>query len=318
MSIKKLYQNGINEDGQNTIMDGLSFVQAINNNANELGTNTKLDLETHNTPEFIAKALREQTEKQSEEQVIGYQTPGGPDDIPTFEDNGMAVNSPSFQCDGLAQIYNKKVSEESEPSEDYPEITNVIVSETPNLREGESNVESGTTVATLSTEGGTEPFTYSVSGADAESFVISEDKLNVGGNALTEKTYNITITSTDTHSKTKTVSVEIEVQAAYPEITGFNITPVEGLQEGEANVQADAVVASLSTEGGTSPFTYSFNEDESNGVDNNSFKIEGATLKVNTTPLTEKEYKVSLKTTDTHNKTKIQNTTISVAAAIQA
>ena len=81
MAIKKLYQNGINEDGQNTIMDGLSFVRAINNNADELGTSTKLDLETHNTPEFIAKALREQTETIREEQIIGYQTPGGPDDL---------------------------------------------------------------------------------------------------------------------------------------------------------------------------------------------------------------------------------------------
>lgn len=111
MAIKKLYQNGINEDGQNTIMDGLSFVRAINNNADELGTSTKLDLETHNTPEFIAKALREQTETIREEQIIGYQTPGGPDDMPTHEEEGAPVDSPSELKDGLAQIYNKEVSD---------------------------------------------------------------------------------------------------------------------------------------------------------------------------------------------------------------
>ena len=111
MAIKKLYQNGINEDGQNTIMDGLSFVRAINNNADELGTSTKLDLETHNTPEFIAKALREQTETTREEQIIGYQTTGRPDDMPTFEETGAPVNSPSELYDGLAQIYNKEVSD---------------------------------------------------------------------------------------------------------------------------------------------------------------------------------------------------------------
>ena len=111
MAIKKLCQNGINEDGENTIMDGLSFVRAINNNADELGTSTKLDLETHNTPEFIAKALREQTETIREEQIIGYQTPGGPDDMPTFEETGAPVNSPSELYDGLAQIYNKEVSD---------------------------------------------------------------------------------------------------------------------------------------------------------------------------------------------------------------
>ena len=111
MAIKKLYQNGINEDGQNTIMDGLSFVRAINNNADELGTGTKLDLATHNTPEFIAKALREQTEISEKVQKIGYQTPGGPDDMPTFEETGAPVNSPSELYDGLAQIYNKEVSD---------------------------------------------------------------------------------------------------------------------------------------------------------------------------------------------------------------
>lgn len=114
MAIKKLYQNGINENGENTIMDGLSFVRAINNNANELGTNTKLDLETHNTPEFIAKALREQTEISEKTQKIGYQTPGGPDDMPTFaEEEGAPVDSPSELKDGLAQIYNKIVTEET-------------------------------------------------------------------------------------------------------------------------------------------------------------------------------------------------------------
>lgn len=113
MAIKKLYQNGINENGENTIMDGLSFVRAINNNANELGTNTKLDLETHNTPEFIAKALREQTEISEKTQKIGYQTPGGPDDMPTHEEEGAPVDSPSELKDGLAQIYNKIVETET-------------------------------------------------------------------------------------------------------------------------------------------------------------------------------------------------------------
>lgn len=113
MAIKKLCQNGINENGENTIMDGLSFVRAINNNANELGTNTKLDLETHNTPEFIAKALREQTEISEKVQKIGYQTPGGPDDMPTHEEEGAPVDSPSELKDGLAQIYNKIVETES-------------------------------------------------------------------------------------------------------------------------------------------------------------------------------------------------------------
>lgn len=196
----------------------------------------------------------------------------------------------------------------------YPEITNVTLSKTPNLREGESNVNTGATVATLTSVGGTQPFTYTISGTDASSFVIAENKLNVGSNPLTAKTYSIEITSTDKNNKTKTVSDTIVVQAAYPEITSFTVSPTGGLEEGNANVQADAVVATMSVEGGSAPITYSFKEDAVNGADNASFKIDGANLKVKETPLVTKEYKVSLTATDTHGKTKDQNATISVAA----
>lgn len=196
----------------------------------------------------------------------------------------------------------------------YPEITNVTLSKTPDLREGESNVNTGATVATLTSVGGTQPFTYTISGTDASSFVIAENKLNVGSNPLTAKTYSIEITSTDKNNKTKTVSDTIVVQAAYPEITSFTVSPTGGLEEGNANVQADAVVATMSVEGGSAPITYSLREDASNGVDNASFKVDGSNLKVNTTPLTTKAYKVALTATDTHGKTKDQNATITVTA----
>ena len=196
----------------------------------------------------------------------------------------------------------------------YPEITNVTLSKTPDLREGESNVNTGATVATLTSVGGTQPFTYTISGTDASSFVIAENKLNVGSNPLTAKTYSIEITSTDKNNKTKTVSDTIVVQAAYPEITSFTVSPTGGLEEGNANVQADAVVATMSVAGGSAPITYSLREDASNGVDNASFKVDGSNLKVNTTPLTTKAYKVALTATDTHGKTKDQNATITVTA----
>ena len=194
----------------------------------------------------------------------------------------------------------------------YPEITNVTLSKTPDLREGESNVNTGATVATLTSVGGTQPFTYTISGTDASSFVIAENKLNVGSNPLTAKTYSIEITSTDKNNKTKTVSDTIVVQAAYPEITSFTVSPTGGLEEGNANVQADAVVATMSVEGGSAPITYSLREDASNGVDNASFKVDDSNLKVNTTPLVKKDYKVSLKVTDKNNKTATKNITVSV------
>lgn len=80
-------------------------------------------------------------------------------------------------------------------------------------------------------------------------------------------------------------------------------------------MNADAVVATLSAQGGTSPFTYALETDETNGVDNASFKIEGSDVKVNTTPLVEKDYKINIKVTDSKGKTFINHATISVAAA---
>ena len=87
------------------------------------------------------------------------------------------------------------------------------------------------------------------------------------------------------------------------------------MQEDNANVNADAVVATLSTQGGTSPFTYALETDEINGVDNASFKVEGSDVKVNGTPLTEKDYKINVKVTDSKGKTFTNYATISVAAA---
>ena len=71
----------------------------------------------------------------------------------------------------------------------------------------------------------------------------------------------------------------------------------------------------MSAIGGTSPFTYSLEADETNGVDNASFKIEGSDVKVNETPLTEKDYKINVKVTDSKGKTFTNHATISVAAA---
>ena len=71
----------------------------------------------------------------------------------------------------------------------------------------------------------------------------------------------------------------------------------------------------MSAQGGTSPFTYSLEADETNGVDNASFKIDGTNVKVNTTPLTQKDYKINVKVTDSKDKTFTNHATISVAAA---
>ena len=203
--------------------------------------------------------------------------------------------------------------------EAYPAITDITVELTPNLREGEDNVKSGAKIADLAAVGGTEMFSWTVQGNEAGNFTFSNrydraTQLKVNGPALTAGQHKVTVKVVDNNAKVLTKEITINVAEAYPEITSFTISPTGGLEEGNANVQADAVVATMSVEGGSAPITYSFKEDEVNGADNASFKINGANLKVNTTPLTAKEYKVSLTATDTHGKTKDQTATITVTA----
>ena len=198
-------------------------------------------------------------------------------------------------------LINKQCEEFELPLEDEgPDITDIVVTITPNIREGEDNSKANATIATLSLKGGTEPVEYTLSGTDADKFIL-EDNIVKAKNDLVEGTYSITLSALDSTKETYSETDEINVLAAYPEITSFTVSPTSGLEEGNANVQADAVVATMSVEGGSAPITYSFKEDELNGADNASFKVEGTQLKVNTTPLVKKDYKVSLKVTDKNN-----------------
>ena len=157
-------------------------------------------------------------------------------------------------------------------------------------------------------------------------------KTNTSGNAVFKANKNSTglyrvtaedmkrdvIGAVEVEDSAKTENVVINLKkkvVTNPEITGLTITPTSGLQESNANVNADAVVATLSVTGGTSPFTYNLEADETNGVDNASFKIDGANVKVNTTPLTQKDYKINVKVTDSKGKTFTNHATISVVAA---
>lgn len=114
--MKKLIQTGVDNEGVFNVMDGLSFARAMNENADELSTETKLDLEVHNTPEALAKAFKEQAGK------IGFHTPGGPDDLPTFEEEGAPIDSPSELAGGVAQIYNKAIEGDDPEPEPEPEL----------------------------------------------------------------------------------------------------------------------------------------------------------------------------------------------------
>lgn len=196
--------------------------------------------------------------------------------------------------------------------EAYPAITDITVELTPNLREGETNAQAGAVVGTISATGGTEPITYSIPAEYGTKIVVDGSNLKVGSAPLTEDTYSFSVKATDVNNKTFTKAAELVVLAAYPEITALNSNITSGLEEGNNNVASGATVATLSTTGGTAPYTYSFNTDETNGADNASFAISGTNLNVGSTALTYKDYKVSLKVTDTNNKTFTSNITISV------
>lgn len=193
-----------------------------------------------------------------------------------------------------------------------PEITNIQADVTPELQVGDENVASGATVLTMNAEGGTAPFVYTLeenaeAGADNASFVIVDNKVNVGSNALTEaKTYKIYVKVTDSKSKTFVKGFNITVSAADPEITALNITPVEGLT---APLAESTVVANLAVEGGTSPYTYILVPDD---VDNAEFEISGTEVK-NKAEIAEAATKmITVEVSDSKGKTLQESASIDI------
>lgn len=303
---EKLKQEAILENGDHQVMTGLDFIRALNANADELGTETKLDLDTHNTPEFVVKALREQSEAKEKSQKISNITPGGPDDVPTFEEEGAPVNSPSKMLDGVVQIYNKAIEGE-EPEK--PEITNVELSFESDLKEGEANVQTGAEIGTFSTTGGEAPYTYSLT-EENENLEISEDKLKAKKD-LKEQNTTVKFQVEDKNGKTKTGEAQLVVEAATPadpEITSVTVNATPDLAEGEENVKTNAQVATISVEGGTQPYTYTPAE---GGTDNDSFNITSDKITAKS-DLVAKEYKIKVKVTDSKQKVKEAEGTINV------
>lgn len=101
-----------------------------------------------------------------------------------------------------------------------PEITAIDADLVPDLQVGNANVASGATVLTMNAQGGTAPFTYTLEdnatlGADNNSFVIVDNKVNVGADALADaKTYQIYVKATDSKGKTYEEGFDIVVATA--------------------------------------------------------------------------------------------------------
>ena len=327
--MKKLIQANDNAQVNGVTAGEVALCKTLNENAQELGTLGSVDngvqegktslqrvyetLEDNGntytnvrvegvTPNRMKNLLNTQIKKAKPDSAeVTFQTPGEP----IVVNNGVDGTE---DRDGVVQIYNKAIIDSS--------VTGIRLDLTPDLREGEANVEANATIGTVSVQGTSDEVVISLDEVgDYASFNLEDKTLKVGDSPLTAKEYKVTLSAVasdveDVISKEFTITVA----EAYPEITSFSISPTGGLEEGNANVQANAVVTTMSVEGGSAPITYSFKEDAVNGADNSSFVIDGANLKVGGTPLVTKEYKVSLTATDTHSKTKDQTATISVAA----
>ncbi len=96
------------------------------------------------------------------------------------------------------QVRKKKTSVD-------PEITSVSVSMT-KASAKQSEAVADTEIASVSVEGGTQPYSYELTGTDADKFKIEETKIKIKEQSLTENTYKASVKVTDSKSKTKTSS----------------------------------------------------------------------------------------------------------------
>lgn len=111
MPIEKIYQNSTSTG---THTSSLGFIRKLNNNSNELGTTTKLNLKDRNTPELIKKAFREQAKNK-----INYATPGGPE----YTMNRVV--------DGVVQLYNSNIETSTNIEINTQDSISVILNENP-------------------------------------------------------------------------------------------------------------------------------------------------------------------------------------------
>ena len=190
-----------------------------------------------------------------------------------------------------------------------PDITDISLHQEPGLREDEANVIKNALVGTLSVIGGTEPIHYDISGENKDLFQVSGNKLRVKVDALTEGTYNITINANDNYGKSANKDFTITVLEAYPKITSVAVNVASNLREGETSVSANYTVATITTTGGTAPYTYSVS-----GTDASKFIVDENNIKAKE-DLTAGTNNIIVKATDSNKKTMEVSVQIIVAEA---
>lgn len=189
-----------------------------------------------------------------------------------------------------------------------PDITDIVVNITPNIREGESNSKANAIIATFNLKGGTEPVIYSLDGADANKFILENNVIKAKNN-LTEGIYTIIVSAVDATKETYSETDKVTVLKAYPLITDANISINNNIREGETNSLIGSNIGTIQVVGGTSPYTIKLtgnNADKLEIVDNNIKAKQN---------LTEGEYNITFNITDKNNKTFKKTSNFSVLKA---
>lgn len=188
---------------------------------------------------------------------------------------------------------------------DSPAITGINLTMTKDIRQGEASTQPSGLIATVAATGGTQPYTLSLGGTNASSFVIDGMTIKTGSNALLQGNYNIKVIATDSKDKTLSKDVIIEVLQPYPDIDSVTLNIEDGLQ---APVAANTIVGHIQVLGGTAPYTITL---PAGTQDNDLFTIEDA-IKNKADITTGGTKNITVRVVDTHNKVKEASATINI------